>query len=1003
MRPRTSTLLILAALLLAPLARSGAAEDEPANASTQYQGWQHSGSLYILTTSDGAHLPVSASEDGFPLLVRLHKDFFDFSQAKANGEDIRFATSTGTPLAHQIDEWDAANAAASIWVRIPTIKGNARQGIKMYWGKADAASESNGSAVFNESNGYLSVWHMNDPVKDEVGTLESKDTGTTSSSGIIGKSRHFDVGKGINCGENITTYPSGSGPHSSEAWFRAEQPNATILGWGNEQAQGKVIMQFFSPPHIKMECYFSGADVAGGSTLPMSQWIHVIHAFKSGESRVYVNGRLDGVSTSAGAPLAIKSPARMYMGGWYNNYRFVGDIDEVRISRVTRSADWVRLQYENQKPLQTLVGPLVQSGTDFSVSEKKITVLEGKSATVSAKAGGAQKVYWILKRGGQETIAAVDRYTFTFEAGRVVGDQSLTLQFKAVYANEVKTKDIPITVKEDIPEPVFTLKAPARWDGRETIEVVPQIANLSEMQAKGAGNLNYTWTVSGIAVIKEMAPGKLILRRAQNSGKMTVTLALNNGGAETVNAVAILVQEPKKDAWVQRTPAKDEKPEDNQFYARDDRNEGTLFYNGTLNEAADSVFLKVYAGDQLYKTESRQLSVDKAYAFSVKLGPGLVKYKVEFGSKSGSRETLLHTVTNLVCGDAYLINGQSNAEAADFGKDDPSYTSEWIRSFGSPGNAQLRLWGSAVHRSRDGGKLQVGYWGMEFARRLVEGQKIPIFIINGAVGGTRIDQHQRNEANHEDPETIYGRLLTRIKGARLTHGIRGVLWHQGESDQGADGPDGGYGWETYRKYFIDLAASWKQDYPNIQHYYIFQIWPKSCSMGVNGSDNVLREVERTLPSCFSNMGIMSTLGIKPPGPAHYPAAGYAEMARLICPLVERDNYGKAFAKPITPPDLKKAYYTSGKKDEIALEFDQPMAWNNSLASQFYLDGEKGKVASGTASGNVITLKLTAAATAQTLTYLDSRAWSENNLLYGENGIAALTFCGVPILPRKPSP
>ena len=33
--------------------------------------------------------------------------------------------------------------------------------------------------MFNESNGYLSVWHMNDPVKDEVGTLTSDDTGTT--------------------------------------------------------------------------------------------------------------------------------------------------------------------------------------------------------------------------------------------------------------------------------------------------------------------------------------------------------------------------------------------------------------------------------------------------------------------------------------------------------------------------------------------------------------------------------------------------------------------------------------------------------------------------------------------------------------------------------------------------------------------------------------------------------------------------------------------------------
>ena len=87
------------------------------------------------------------------------------------------------PLAYEIDQWDAANGTAAIWVRIPRIQGNARQEIKMFWGKADAAGESNGKAVFNETNGYLSVWHMNDPAKDAAGTLEAKDTGTTPSSG----------------------------------------------------------------------------------------------------------------------------------------------------------------------------------------------------------------------------------------------------------------------------------------------------------------------------------------------------------------------------------------------------------------------------------------------------------------------------------------------------------------------------------------------------------------------------------------------------------------------------------------------------------------------------------------------------------------------------------------------------------------------------------------------------------------------------------------------------
>ena len=861
---------------------------------------------------------------------------------------------------------------------------------------------ASGAAVFNESNGYLSVWHMNEPVHDDAGTLESTDTGTTAASGVIGPCRHFDAGKGINCGEQIAAYPAGSSPHSSEAWFRAETPNATLLAWGNEHGQGKVVMQFASPPHVRMDCYFSGANVSGGSTLSTSQWLHVIHTFQHGDSRIYVNGVLDGVSKSTGSPLAIKSPARMYLGGWYNHYNFVGDLDEVRISKVTRSANWVKLQYENQKPLQTLVGPLVQPGKDFSVSATKLTVLEGERVTVSARVGGAQKVYWSLKGDGWERLVAVDRFAFDFDAGRVTGDQSLILQCQAVYADAVKTADVAITVKEHIPEPALTLTAPATWDGRQRIEVVPQIVNLSEMQAKGAGAVSTTWQVSDIAVIKEITPGKLTLHRAQNSGTMTVTATVHNGGKPTTRAATIVVKEPPQDAWISRAPGDDEKPEDNQFYARDDQQEGTLWYRGTLAETADSVFLRVYADQRLYKSESRPLASDKAYAFSVKLKPGLIRYRVEFGSKLGDRETVRHTASNLICGDAYVINGQSNAVATDWGKEEPEFHSPWIRCFGSmSGNPQpVGLWGEAVYRSRDAEKLQIGYWGMELARRLLDSQQLPICIINGAVGGTRIDQHQRNPENPTDTATIYGRLLWRVQHAKLAYGIRGILWHQGENDQGADGPTGGFGWETYRQYFIDLAAAWKQDYPNVQHYYVFQIWPKSCAMGFQGSDNRLREVQRTLPTAFSRLRLMSTLGIDPPGGCHYPAAGYAEFARLICPLVQRDNYGKSFPTSITPPNLQRVSYASDKQEEVTLEFDQPVKWDDALASQFYLDGEKGKVASGSVSGNRVTLKLIAASTAQRITYLDSASWRQDNLLRGENDIAALTFCEVPIRPSR---
>ena len=980
----------------------------PTEAAAEYPGWQHSGSMFILTTPEGANLPASATVKDFPVLVRLNKDFFDFGNAKADGADLRFSTKNGEPLAYQIDEWDPVGGTAAVWVRIPVIQGNTRQEIKLHWGKADAASESNGKAVFNESNGYLSVFHLGDAAKDEVGSLEVKDTGTTATAGIVGGARHFPGKAGVSGGDKIATLPTGASPHSSEAWFRTSTPNSTIVGWGNEQEYGKVVMQFISPPRISMDCYFSRGSVASEGRIALGEWTHVVHTYQENESLVYVNGQLAGSNTKDHVPMAIKSPARFWIGGWYDNYTFVGDLDEVRISKVTRPAEWVRLQYENQKPLQTLVGPLVQPGTEFGLSPESSIVKEGQNAEFIAKAGGAQKLYWILKRDGREEVVATDRFRFTFHSGRVTSDAKASLQFKAVYADSVKTKDIAITIKETIPEPVFTLESPPQWDGRSTIEVESKITNLAAMQAANAADLKVEWSAEPFAVIKEVAPGKLRLLRSQNSGLLTVTANVSNGGQAVTQSVTIQVTEPKSDAWVHRIPEKDEKPEDGQFYARDDKGLGTLYYNGTLTDAADSVFLKLYANDTLIKTETAKPAADKSYALSTQLKPGLIQYKVEFGTKAGGKETVLQTVNDLVCGDAYIIDGQSNALATDTAEQSPPETNQWIRSYGRPSEdktaAAVNLWCYPVWKAQKGEKAELGWWGMELAKRLVASQKVPIFILNAAAGGTRIDQHLPNPTNRRDtsganawanPYKLYGSLLTRVEGAKLTHGIRGIIWHQGENDQPAAGPSGGYGWESYHEYFKEMAAAWKTDFPNVKNYYVFQIYPNSCGMGGSiGSGDMLREKQRTLPYLFSNMSILSTLGVKPPGGCHYPLEGWAEFARMVQPIIERDQYGLRPDMSITAANLRKATYAT--KDTIALEFDQPVVWTDTLAGQFYLDGEKDKVASGSVTGNVLTLKLKEPFAAQKITYLKEIAWSQETLLLGANGLAALTFCEVPL-------
>jgi hypothetical protein len=299
---------------------------------------------------------------------------------------------------------------------------------------------------------------------------------------------------------------------------------------------------------------------------------------------------------------------------------------------------------------------------------------------------------------------------------------------------------------------------------------------------------------------------------------------------------------------------------------------------------------------------------------------------------------------------------------------------------------------------------------MVLANGLVEKYRIPICIINSAYGGTPIHLHQRNPENHFDtsgefyksPYKIYGGLLNRVTAARLTHGIRGILWHQGENDQGSGAPTGDHNWKSYQDYFVTMAAAWKEDFPNVRNYYIYQIWPSGCSMGGTPAGDMLLDVQRTLPNLFSNMRIMSTLGIvsgsSGRGLCHFDAEGYAQIAKLMSPVIEQDHYGLERKQKMTAPNLKRASFTTPAKDEISLEFDQPMIWQDECKAWIELDRTPAAIVGGKVSGNTITLKLQAPSQAKSVGYINGGKWDgkPDKLLYGTNGIAALAFSAVAV-------
>jgi hypothetical protein len=963
-------------------------------AACQSKTEARSASLFLLTTPEGADLPAGCELRDFPLLVRLNNETFDFGSAQPDGSDLRFYSADGQPLVHQVEAWDPAAGSAVVWVRMPLVRGNERQELKLLWGKETPAEQAK---VFDASNGFASVWHLGPEVRDEVGTLEMKDVETKLIDGIIGKGRELGGGQGWFGGEKIPDYPAAAQSHSTSAWFRPERSNCTLIGWGNEGGGrgSKVRMQLRSPPHLHIDSDFS--DVDAPEPVILGQWHHVVHTYENGEGRIYLDGKLAGRDTPK---LDIKSPSRLWLGGWYHNYDFVGGLDEIRVARVARSPEWVKLEYENQKPNQTAVGLVVQPGEEFGLSTNEARVPEGGTLEIKARAGGAQKLYWVLVEPDGESILAVDALSYRYQAPRVPAQTEKRLELRAVYPSEVRKSVVNLTIPDSLPEPVISLSGLMTWNGRETLEVELKLDNLAALQAAGVADCDAQWSCEGVATIRRVESNRLVLQRAQGSGPLVVNCRVSNGGPTVQQTLKIEVREPgEADPWIEPTPRAEEAPQTGQFFARNPATgNGTIFYRGKLEQPADKVFARLFGGEQVARVEAVP-GADGSYLLKLPIAAKLRAYTSEFGVIRDGKEEVLNSATDLVCGDAYLIIGQSNAVATDFGEHDPFQPSMFLRTFGAtdggPEGSRARTWANAVARA-PGGKSEIGYWGMVLGNRLIESHQIPICILNGAVGGTRIDQHQRNADDPTAVNTIYGRLLWRVREAGLTQGIRGIFWHQGENDQGADGPSGGYGWETYRQLFIELAAAWKQDYPNVSNYFVFQIWPKSCSMGRDGSDDRLREVQRTLPRHFSNLNVMSTLGIKPPGGCHFPAEGYQQFAELILPVVEWRIYQQAPKQPVTPPNLLAARWTDTKRNAIALEFDQPVNWDQSLCDQFALDGKSDVVLAGSVEGKTLVLKLREGAVGERITYLDSDRWSQDKLLWGANGLAALTFCEVDI-------
>ncbi|ADB38607.1 protein of unknown function DUF303 acetylesterase putative [Spirosoma linguale DSM 74] len=459
-------------------------------------------------------------------------------------------------------------------------------------------------------------------------------------------------------------------------------------------------------------------------------------------------------------------------------------------------------------------------------------------------------------------------------------------------------------------------------------------------------------------------------------------------------------------------------PRELQLYPRDANNQAEVVVSGKMDTPGYSkITMRMAREGVLTKVVSQSLepsSSNAPFSLSTTIKAEPAEYSFQVYLFKGQDSLLVANSQRIVCGDVYIIHGQSNALAlSDFdGLYSFNFNDRYMRNVAYPylGLPSQMSWYPAKQPF-----ASVGGLGLTLQRLILENYGIPTCVINGAMGGTPISALSvRDPLNHANPITFYGDLLNRAQWAGVAKQTKAIIWKQGEEDAGSGLPG-------YPAKFATLYNQFREDYGNAR-IYVGQI---NILNNPQDSAAALRDFQRRTKYIFNNVETIATVGTPGYDGVHYSGIAHQRMAFEQFRLIARDIYGSKDTLQINSPDVRKVFYNS-RKDSITLVFDDQMqmVWKNDTTFYnfatgakiafreqkdfFYLDRQSGLVTGGSANGNRVVLSLKQPASAKTIRYLPAyfsdaaSPFYDGPTLRNTRGMRAFSFDNVAIADAIPA-
>jgi len=331
--------------------------------------WSYRKQLTIDTTPKGANVAEAAGR--VPVLIRLHTGNFSFGDAQDNGNDIRFVGSDDkTPLPFHVESFDPLLGVAAAWVDIPDFPAGSAKQIWLYYGNKKAPPAADIAGTFDAD--YTVVFHFDDgagaPPKDKTayGNNAQNAPAGIDDGAIVGKGARF-AGTGpitVPASPSLAITPKGAFTFS--AWIKQAAPRARQALYVRSDNGSTLVVGLDSGTPFAEVQGSSPVRVAAPRPIAKGQWTQVAVTADGKSIILYVNGAnaaaaagalpaLNSVTAIGGAPQGATLAAPVSA--------FIGEMDELRLSKVARNAALIRADAIGEGPESRLV--------QFGVDEKQ--------------------------------------------------------------------------------------------------------------------------------------------------------------------------------------------------------------------------------------------------------------------------------------------------------------------------------------------------------------------------------------------------------------------------------------------------------------------------------------------------------------------------------------------------------------------------------------------------------------------------------------------------------